>query len=158
MAKSKTKAPFLDGLRSTYILPNDIRSKHALPDEILRCEAGRWKNVENLINSYFDNAKVPVRDWKELHLIIMRSLVKLSEFNSTKKSDVLLTRYATKVKLYINCEDTRYCFKESFSSSLQDHDLKTSRNRAINQGRVTGNMLSIAKELFLTLATRSYLY
>lgn len=72
----------------------------------------------------------------------LRSLAKLSEPSSTQRNDVLLGRYASKVKSCLTSEDTSYNFKETFKSALLEPDVKLSRDYELAQRRVTGSMLT----------------
>lgn len=142
MFKSKMKSPSLNGLRGTHVLSDAARQTYNIPDGILKGEVARWKNMTELVRDYFENVQVPTRNWQDLYKSVKRSLAKLKESKSNQKFDVLLSRYASKVESYIAGQDAVYNFQEAFKLSLLAHDLKTSRDRALAQGRVTGNILS----------------
>lgn len=142
MTKTKLKPPALNGLRSAHILNDATRQIHNIPEGILKGEVAHWKDMEKLVHDYFENVQVPTRNWQELYNSVKRSLAKLKGSNSNVKSDLLLSRYASKVESYIADRDVINKFQEAFRSSLLAHDLQTSRERALVQGRVTGNVLS----------------
>lgn len=142
MPKSHLKPPTLNGLRSAHILSDATRQIHDIPDGILTGQIAHWKDMEKLVNDYFANVRVPTRKWSNLYNNVKRSLAKLKGTNSKLKIDLLLSRYATKVESYIADQDVLHSFQEAFKSSLLAHDLQTSRDRALAQGRITGNILS----------------
>ncbi|KAI9363127.1 hypothetical protein BD770DRAFT_380851 [Pilaira anomala] len=123
-------------------LSDATRRTHNIPDGILKGKVAHWKNMEKLVRDYFENVQVPTRKWQNLYYSVKRSLPKLKESSSNRKFDVILSRYASKSESYIAGQDVIYNFQDAFRSSLLAHDLKTSRDRALSQGRITGNVLS----------------
>ncbi|GAN11535.1 hypothetical protein MAM1_0668d11100 [Mucor ambiguus] len=142
MPKSRLKQPTLDGLRSAHTLNNATREAHNIPEGVLAGEVAHWKDMEKLVSDYFSNVRNPTRRWSDLYNSVKRSLMNLKDCSSNLKVDLLLARYASKVDSYIADPDVKQNFQDEFKSSLLAHDLAISRDRALAQGRVTGNILS----------------
>ncbi|GAA5799285.1 hypothetical protein HPULCUR_004695 [Helicostylum pulchrum] len=93
-----------------------------------------------LVINYFETVREPPR-----YLTVAKAYRQgssLSEPSSTQRNDVLLGRYASKVKSCLTSEDTSYNFKETFKSALLEPDVKLSRDYELAQRRVTGSMLT----------------
>lgn len=138
----KAKPLTLNGLNGSYVLSSDIRDSLSIPPNILCSEVSSWRSVKSVVDNYFKSTNKPRNFASHALDEILDALQVIKNMEADKKFHLQLKRYASKVSAFLRDTDNKEEFKEIYKRMNMQRQVQVTRENAIQQGVITGNILA----------------